>query len=69
MPPRSGGHLAGRSARQSGRRRPAASYAAALWTHLAVGYVDFIHLLPVYVGMGVLYLALGLSRSYLWSTA
>lgn len=34
-----------------------------------MGYVDFIHLLPVYVGMGVLYLALGLSRSYLWSTA
>lgn len=42
-----------------------AAYAAALWTHLAVGYVDQIHLLPVYVGVGVLGLALALSYRYL----
>lgn len=45
-----------------------ASYLAALWTHISVGYVDQIHLLPVYVGMGALYLALTLSYRYLWAS-
>lgn len=41
------------------------SYVAALWTHLAIGYTDFIHLLPVYVALAVFLTALALSRPYL----
>lgn len=41
------------------------SYVAALWTHVAIGYTDFIHLLPVYVALALFVAALWLSYPYL----
>lgn len=37
----------------------------ALGIHFAVGYLDLLHLLPVFGGLALLLLGLGLSRSYL----
>ena len=44
------------------------AYAAALGIHYTVGYMSLFHLLPVFVGWGVLLLGLGLSYSYLCGT-
>lgn len=41
------------------------AYAAALGIHYGVGYLSLVHLLPVFGGLGLLLLGLGLSRSYL----
>lgn len=41
------------------------AYIAALGIHLAVGYTSVLHLMPVFLGWGVLLLGLGLSREYL----
>ena len=41
------------------------AYAAALGVHCSVGYTSLFHLLPVFLGWGVLLLGLGLSYSYL----
>lgn len=41
------------------------AYAAALGVHFGVGYLSLVHLLPVFGGLGLLLLGLGLSRSYL----
>lgn len=41
------------------------AYAAALGIHYTVGYTSLFHLLPVFVGWGILLLGLGLSYSYL----
>jgi hypothetical protein len=42
-----------------------AAYAAAIAVHYAVGYMDRMHLLPAFAGLGVFLLGMGLSRSYL----
>ena len=42
-----------------------AAYAAALGIHYGVGYLSLVHLLPVFGGLGLLLVGLGLSRSYL----
>jgi dihydroorotate dehydrogenase len=41
------------------------AYAAALGIHLTVGYTSLVHLLPVFGGLGILLLGLGLSYTYL----
>lgn len=43
----------------------APSYLAALWVHAAIGYTDFVHLLPVYVALAIFVAALTLSYPYL----
>jgi len=40
-------------------------YIITLWIHFKIGYEDFIHLLPVYIGMGILILGLILSFQFL----
>ena len=40
-------------------------FGAALAIHLAVGYVDFLHLLPIYAGTAVSVMALSLSKPFL----
>jgi len=44
------------------------AYAAALGIHHAVGYMSLMHLLPVFGGLALLLLGLGLSYSYLCGT-
>lgn len=44
-----------------------AAYAAALGVHYGVGYMSLLHLLPVFGGLGLLLLGLGLSHSWLCS--
>lgn len=41
------------------------AYSAALGIHLTVGYTSLVHLLPVFGGLGILFLGLGLSYTYL----
>ena len=43
------------------------AYAAALAVHLSVGYTNVLHLLPVFLGWGVLLLGLALCRTFLCS--
>lgn len=43
----------------------AAAWLPALVIHLVVGYTDFLHLLPVFVGLGLSAVALALARPYL----
>lgn len=42
-----------------------AAYAAALGVHYGVGYLSLVHLLPVFGGLGLLLVGLGLSRTWL----
>lgn len=42
-----------------------AAYAAALGVHFGVGYLSLVHLLPVFGGLGLLLVGLGLSRTWL----
>lgn len=43
-------------------------FGAALWTHISIGYMDFIHLLPVYVGALLLAAALACLYPFLMRT-
>jgi hypothetical protein len=40
-------------------------YAATLWIHLDIGYIDHLHLSPVYIGAGLVVLGLAVSRGFL----
>jgi dihydroorotate dehydrogenase len=42
-----------------------AAYAAAIGVHFAVGYLNLMHLLPAFAGLGLFLVGLGLSRQYL----
>ncbi|MBL9166551.1 MAG: hypothetical protein JNN07_02280 [Verrucomicrobiales bacterium] len=45
------------------------SYAPAIGVHFIVGYVEWIHLLPAFLGLGLLLIGALLNRRWMWGTA
>ena len=44
------------------------AYACAIGVHFIIGYLDFIHLLPAYLGLGIFLIGLFSSRAWMWNT-
>jgi len=42
-------------------------FGAALAVHVAVGYTDFAHLLPVYLGIGIVVASMAMSRRWFFT--